>query len=382
LVKTFHPKKEDQEMNKNKAFFNYISNHFSMHSARITIMLEIVLSLIKVGNVQQQKIAQGTKIRAKTSSIIRRIQRFFEKQFLCPKAASKFIFNLFTWEEKIILTLDRTNWKFGNYDINFLVIAGIYKNCSIPLCWTLLPHQGNSEKTSRINLIEKLLYVLPINRIRILLADREFIGVEWFQYLHSNNIPFCIRLKENMLVADVRRGGTIKLKNLFSYLSLSGNFREIQQVVSGVLLRIFATRINDGELLILAVSGDENLLDAFQMYRLRWTIETMFKAFKSSGFNFESTHQKNLDRLYKLMILLTISYAWAIKIGEIKNDLQPIRIKIHKRPEFSLFLYGFRAIQTILLKSTRLQYQLFQLLTNITLNQPFSSDLAKVTVVY
>jgi len=368
-------------MNKNKALINHLFNHFSMHPARIYIMLEIILSFIKIGNVRQHKVAQGTKIQAKTNSIVRRIQRFFAEEFLRPEEASRLIFSLFNWEEKISLTLDRTNWKFGKIDINFLVVCGIYKNYSIPLCWILLPHQGNSRTACRIKLIEMLLLIVPISRIQFLLADREFIGSEWFQYLHEKGIPFCIRIKENMLVINTRQGGQISLKNLFKHLSV-GQVRELQQIVSGTMLRIFGTRIATGELLILAVSENENLLDALDLYSKRWTIETMFKSFKSSGFNFEDTHQQDLERLYKMMILLAIAYSWAVKIGEIKNDIEPIKVKINGHLEFSLFSYGFRAIQTLLLKGAEFQGKLFSLLAKITLNQAFSLDEANVTVVY
>lgn len=298
-----------------------------------------------------------------------------------PQKATELIFNLFDWGGKITLTLDRTNWKFGRIDINFLVIGGIYGNYSIPLCWVLLPHRGNSHTTQRINLIERLLLVVPLDRIRILLADREFVGEDWFFYLQEKGIPFCIRVKESMLVQDARRGGTIKLKKLFQYLSL-GESRELYQTIAGVPLRIFGTRIKGGELLILAVWGDDNLFDACNLYASRWTIETMFKSFKSAGFNFEDTHQQNLERLYKMMILLTIAYAWSVKIGEIKNEIEPIKIKINQRPEFSLFSYGFRTIQTILLKEICLQKKLLLLITNITLNTDFSPRLAEITVVY
>lgn len=341
----------------------------------------MILSFIKIGNVRQHKIAQGTRIKAKTNSITRRIQRFFAEEFLPPNMASKLIFGLFDWEETISFTLDRTHWKFGIIDINFLVICGIYKNYSIPLCWILLPHQGNSKTACRIDLVEMLLLIVPLNRIKFLLADREFIGIEWFQYLSERGVPFCIRIKENMLVMDTRQGGRIKLKKLFRHL-LIGQSRELQQMVSGTMLRIFGIRIATGELLILAVSGSDNLLDALALYSKRWSIETMFKAFKSSGFNFEDTHQQSLERLYKMMILLTIAYAWAIKIGEIKNDIEPIKIKIHGRLEFSFFSYGFRAIQTILLKGAEFQHKLFCLLVKITLNRAFSRKEAEVTVVY
>jgi hypothetical protein len=342
----------------------------------------MILSIIKVESIKQPKIAQGIESKAKTNSTIRRIQRFFKEQFLCPQAASRFVFNLFDWGKLIVLTLDRTNWKFGKCDINFLVICGVYKGYSIPLCWIMLPHKGNSSTEVRINLLEMLSIIMPLSRIKFLLADREFIGYDWFQYLEKSGIPFCIRLKENALVMDTKRGGLIKFKNLFHNVSITQH-RELYQRISGAFLRIFVTRTATGELLILAISGDDNIFDAFELYRDRWSIETMFKSFKSSGFNFEDTHQVNLERLSKIMILLTIAYSWSVKIGEIKNNIVPIKIKKHARQEFSLFAYGLRAIQTILLKGTKkLHKKLMLLLEKITLNKDFSLSLSKATVVY
>ena len=353
-----------------------------MHNSRIILLCEMVLAIIKMGSVQQSKIAQGIQSKAKTNSITRRIQRFFKEEILCPIKALKVIFGLFDWETKITLTLDRTNWKFGKHDINYLMICGVYKGCSIPLCWILLPHQGNSNTTDRIDLIDMLLRIVPADRIKFLLADREFIGSEWFQYLKKKEIPFCIRLKENTLVFDTRRGGLIKLKNLLHNVSAVQS-RELHQNLSGIFLRIFATRIATGELLILAISGDDNILDAFALYKIRWSIETMFKAFKSSGFNLENTHQTHSDRLCKMMVLLAIAYAWSVRIGDIKNNITPIKIKNHGRQEFSFFRYGLQAIQAILLRSTvKLQKKLLYLLEKITLGKELFPDLCKITVMY
>ncbi len=353
-----------------------------MHNSRINLFCQMILGILKTGNVRQSKIAQGIQSKSKTSSITRSIQRFFTSEFLCPITVLSCIFNLLDWAAKITLTLDRTNWKFGKRDINFLMICAIYKGSSVPLCWILLPHKGNSNVANRIDLIEMLLRVMPINRIKFLLADREFVGAEWFKYLSQKGIPFCIRLKENMLISDTRRGGSIKLRNLFYNVSMTQT-RELCQKVHGVFLRIFGTIIDSGELLILAISGEENTLDAFVLYKARWSIETMFKAFKSSGFNLEDTHQIYADRLCKMMVLLAIAYAWAIRIGEIKSNIKPIKIKNHGRSEFSFFRYGFEVIQTILLKGVKkLQQKLMLLLEKITLGKRLFPSLCKITVVY
>ncbi len=49
---------------------------------------------------------------------------------------------------------------------------------------------------------------------------------------------------------------------------------------------------------------------------MRWEIEHMFKALKSSGFNMESTHVTNLDRLDTLLEIITIAFFWAYLTGD------------------------------------------------------------------
>jgi hypothetical protein len=40
----------------------------------------------------------------------------------------------------------------------------------------------------------------PASSVRLLLADREFIGADWIKFLHDNSIPFAIRLREDLRV--------------------------------------------------------------------------------------------------------------------------------------------------------------------------------------
>ena len=74
------------------------------------------------------------------------------------------------------LSMDRTNWKFGNTDINILMISVCYKGVGIPLIWRLLPKRGNSNETERIELIHCYIRHFGIDSIKAFMADREFIG--------------------------------------------------------------------------------------------------------------------------------------------------------------------------------------------------------------
>lgn len=62
-------------------------------------------------------------------------------------------------------------------------LAVAYQGVAFPLLWTLLPKQGNSNTTERIDLVAQLLKLFPRNQIGYLTADREFVGRGWIQYL-------------------------------------------------------------------------------------------------------------------------------------------------------------------------------------------------------
>jgi len=47
--------------------------------------------------------------------------------------------------------------------------------------------------------------------------------------------------------------------------------------------------------------------DAVATYRQRWQIETCFRAMKSSGFNIEDTHLRDIDRIARLTAMVCMA---------------------------------------------------------------------------
>ena len=103
---------------------------------------------------------------------------------------SKLIFNLLPKKENLTLIMDRTNWKFGEVNINILMIGISYKNVAIPLLFKMLDKQGNSHTEERIALMEKFIRWFGVNCIDCLLADREFVGDNWIGFLNEHRIRF------------------------------------------------------------------------------------------------------------------------------------------------------------------------------------------------
>ncbi len=72
---------------------------------------------------------------------------------------------------------------------------------------------------------------------------------------------------------------------------------------------------------------------------------------KSSGFNIEDTHMRDMERIARLVAMVCVALVWAYLVGEHKDiNIKPIRILKHGRKAKSLVKYGLEEIATILLR--------------------------------
>ncbi|WP_083543836.1 transposase [Myroides odoratimimus] len=92
---------------------------------------------------------------------------------------------------------------------------------------------------------------------------------------------------------------------------------------------------------------------ALETYKIRWQIETLFKAFKSSGFNIEDTHLKKIDRIEKLLMLVMIAFVWCYKIGDYIDTIKPIKIKNHGNRLMSVLKLGLDYLSRLLLSKNK-----------------------------
>lgn len=101
------------------------------------------------------------------------------------------------------IIIDRSGWKRGVKDINLLMAGGLMNDIFMPFYWLQLNNNGGASNfKSRKDLIEGLFKLVKAAgrslKGSILLADREFIGQVWFEYLKRKEISFVIRLRENL----------------------------------------------------------------------------------------------------------------------------------------------------------------------------------------
>ena len=105
--------------------------------------------------------------------------------------------------------------------------------------------------------------------------------------------------------------------------------------------------------------------ESLEKYAKRWQIETLFKAFKSSGFNLEDTHVTQMDRIKKLVLLVMLAFVWCYKIGDyIDTNIKAIRIIKHGSRAISIFKYGLDYLSRILISGINcLKINVYQFLS-------------------
>ena len=113
---------------------------------------------------------------------------------------ARLVFKLLPEQPPYKLSMDRTNWKFGKTDINILMISICYKGVGIPLVWKLLRKKGNSNSLEREQVINRYIRLFGTKSIASFMADREFVGEQWFEQLIDAKISFHIRIKANMII--------------------------------------------------------------------------------------------------------------------------------------------------------------------------------------
>lgn len=334
-------------MHEAKSLESVLKKHLIMNAARINFTAGFILALLKTGTVNFKKIALAFPGKAAKDSKYKRIQRFFASFPLDLEMIAQLIVELTPVKlSRWLLSIDRTNWKFGKMNINILTLGIVYMDIAFPVLWIPLDKRGNSNTKERITLMERFISLFGLNKIQCIVADREFIGTLWFEFLLKVGIKFRIRIKENNTIPNSRNIQT-PAKRLFRGLK-PGTTQVLKgkRTVMGHDLYIVGSKLPTGEYLILVTDSDPG--KALADYKKRWGIETLFGCLKTRGFNFESTHLTKLKRIEKLVGLLAIAFTWCHIIGEWKNEKKAITIKNHGRKAISIFRCGFDDLREIL----------------------------------
>lgn len=285
-----------------ETLFSTLKEELQLADKKTEYIIEIIKSIIETKTINLDAIAQVINPNNKSESNYRMLQRFFKDFNFVFTSLAKILISYAPKKDRILI-IDRTQWK----DNNIFFLAIMYQNVAISILWDTLDKKGSSNTLERISLIEDYVNIFGKENIKYLVADREFIGKDWFKWLNTNGIKFLIRVKSNFLIEEGINSKK-KVKGIYRYY----HSKEKVAKLFGIELKIMGKRVNKKDILIVATNASELALED---YSNRWSIECMFSCFKKKGFNLESTKMSANYKIDKLIALISLAYCCCITVG-------------------------------------------------------------------
>ena len=323
--------------------------HVGLSKSRLETLCLIVVGMVSARTVNLSHLACERPTTALVASTYRRLQRFFQHVRLGADWSAPLVVRLLGLDGPWHLALDRTQWKLGTRDVNILMLAVVTRRARVPLIWSVLDNNGGASDTGqRILLMRRYLAIFGAASIRLLLADREFVGRAWMDFLNENNIPFAIRTKEKLIVTteDGRRlalGSALrKCRGVRTFRAALGH----DETRGPLWLNFAARRLEDGALLIIASNTPARA--ALAAYRKRWAIECLFGDTKTRGLNLEDTRLVTPRKLVLLLGLVALAVAWAARTAAILVGRKAPARKAHGYLAKSWFRIGFDQLRKLL----------------------------------
>jgi hypothetical protein len=293
-------------------------------------------------------------------SVYKRFIRFFNMSgidALCVGIAWLLV-HLTRTQDAVFLVMDRTNWKIADTNVNVLFVGlllpgGVF----VPVLWKPLNKRGNSSTAERLELMKRFLNVwqhLGKSPVTVL-ADREFIGLDWFIRLRKAHFSLVIRVRwqdylplvaqsvgktiaqtERLICRKVKRNGFVQA----SFTLDEFTFYYTVQPNTGA-------RKGKDEWLVL-VSDEQEVGIINESYRKRWGIEVFFLHCKTNGLNMEDLHLRSAPKIQLMMGVVAIAYCLSIVEGLRLEKKKPCKIKKSKNISFravSIFRQGFDSLK-------------------------------------
>jgi IS4 transposase len=313
------------------------------HASRKDFLGLYIPALIQSGSVQFHLTAKYLNQEVKLDSNTKRIQDFYREVTINYEYVALLLLMLMP-KKKLRICIDRSEWDFGCCQVNILMVLVGQDDFFVPFYWELLDNKsGNSSSEDRISLFEKVLKIIPIERIGLVVADREFIGHQWLKYLKDKGISFCVRMPKSHKIQ--RLNGEILQAEEIALKYPEGTYL-VDCMVDGIWGNVYIKPLDNGDILFVFGNCQAKLLG--QLYRKRWVIEACFQNLKSRGFNLEDTHMKILDRLSKLIAMVSMAYAFCVSLGIYADrNIKKIKLKNHGYKTNSFFRVGKNMIDDL-----------------------------------
>ena len=217
------------------------------------------------------------------------------------------------------LLLDGTSWTRSGQKYHYMVLSVLAGSVAIPIYWKQLSKIGASSQAERQALFSEALEHFDLKGMR-LLADREYIGQQWFNFLTDKGIDFIIRLRfgDYYEAVDTAKGRTYQ--EMYDRCLGQGKFCRKRIELSGEFYYLSMRRNPNpqaavGDEVIIFLSRVRPFKKTVDEYCKRWRIECLFRHLKTNGFGLEAINLKPTAKSNLMMALVCLAYAITIRAG-------------------------------------------------------------------
>ena len=218
--------------------------------------------------------------------------------------------------QRLLLIIDQTK---ANETQQAVVVAVRVGGRSLPIAWRVKETEGAIGFPEQKAALEVARGLLPAGAKVVLMGDRFYGSPDLIASRPARFATTCgkqgwdwrLRLKGELLVFE--DGGESTVAECFA---------RGERMLTGVELTGKRVKTNIGmvhepghpEPWFIAMSDVPTTAKTFD-YGLRWGIEAMFSDFKSRGFGLENSQLQRVDRMDRLILVMTLALYWAVSTG-------------------------------------------------------------------
>lgn len=215
------------------------------------------------------------------------------------------------------LLLDGTSWKRGQQKYHYMVLSVLVGSVAVPIYWKQLGKIGASSQKERKAIFTEAMKHFDLKGMT-LLADREYVGIEWFKFLVDNKIEFVIRLRFGDYYSAVDEAPGKTYQQMYDQCLVGGKFCR-KRIKLGGRFYFISMRSNPkataGDEVIIFLTRIRAVKKTVDQYVKRWRIECLFRHLKTNGFGLEDINFKPVGRSNLLMAIVGLSYAMTVRVG-------------------------------------------------------------------
>jgi hypothetical protein len=298
-------------------------------------------ALVFSKNCHLSNLALELPVDGQRENLIQRLRRFLRNCHLSRHTHyAPLVHYLFTnWPDKDVnLVMDRTDIR---QEKSILLLAVAFKGRAIPLTWRVLPFGGTGADL-QVRLLKQINPYLPKNKRIMFYGDTEFRAVMVQRYCRQQHWGWQLGLKSDTLFHT----GAGNWRPLRDFTVERGQRRYLQNITltqseAWPDVHLMADWTHNWESPRYVICHRRATRQSWRLGRKRFWIEPTFRDWKSYGFDLESSHIDDDQRLDRLLLAISVATLWMLCLGNwVRATGRETRLTAKHRRDYSLFRLG------------------------------------------